>query len=74
MYLTTSIGSSSSDMESPAELFVKKFCFRWSPHFSAFDFPNKNPPEEVHAIPMAHHPPPIPRNKSRRHMNPVVKN
>ena len=41
-------------------------------HFFRFKTPNKNPPKQVHAISMAHHPPSIPRNKSRRHMNPVV--
>ena len=42
MYLTVSIGP--SQMESPTKLFIKKFFFRWSPHFSAFEPPNKNPP------------------------------
>ena len=42
MYLTVSIGP--SQMESPTELFIKKFFFRWSPHFSVLEPPNKNPP------------------------------
>ena len=41
MYLTVSIGP--SHMESSTEL-IKKFFFRWSPQFSAFEPPNKNPP------------------------------
>ena len=30
-------------MESPTELFIEKF-FRWPPHFSTFESPNRNPP------------------------------
>ena len=48
MYLTVSIRP--SHKESPTELFIKKFFFRLSPHFSAFEPPNKNPPKRVHLI------------------------
>ena len=41
MYLTVSIGP--SHIESRTELFIKKFFVRWSPHFSAFESPNKKP-------------------------------
>ena len=41
MYLTVSIGP--SHMESSTEL-IKKFFFQWSPQFSAFEPPNKSPP------------------------------
>ena len=30
-------------MEHLTELFLKKFLFRWLPHFFAFDPPKKNP-------------------------------
>ena len=41
MYLTVSIGPSNT--ESSTE-FIKKFFFRWSPEFFAFEPPNKSPP------------------------------
>lgn len=41
MYLTVSIEL--SYMESPTELFIRKFLFQWSPHFSAFDSQQKSP-------------------------------
>ena len=65
MYLTVSIGP--SHMESPTELFIKKFFFQWSPHFSAFEPLNKNYPRQVDAILMAHHPLLIPQRKSKKH-------
>ena len=40
IYLTVSMGPSL--MQSSVE-FLKKFSFRWSPQFSAFDPPNNNP-------------------------------
>ena len=43
IYLTVSIGP--SHKESPTELFIKKFFFRWSTHFPTFELPNKNPPK-----------------------------
>ena len=47
-----------------------------SPHFTFFRFepPNKNPPKQVNVISTAHQSSSIPRNKSKRHMNPVVNN
>ena len=72
MYLIVSIAQSHRDR--PTELIKKKFFFRWPPHFSAFELPNKNLPEPVHAISTDHHPQLISRNKSRRHINPAVNN
>ena len=37
---------------------MKKFIFWWSPYLSVFEPLNKNPPKQVHAIWVAHHPPP----------------
>ena len=54
------------------EIIYKIILLSMATHFFRFKTPNKNPPKQVHAISMAHHPPSIPRNKSRRHMNPVV--
>ena len=43
IYLTVSIEP--SHMESPTELFIKKFFFRWSPHpfFRILTFQQKSP-------------------------------
>ena len=41
---------------------------------TAFEPPIKNAPKQVHIISTAHHPHPIPRNNSRRHINLVVNN
>ena len=43
MYSTVSIRL--SHRENPTELCIKKFFFRWSSHFCAFELPNKNPPK-----------------------------
>ena len=53
---------------------MNKFIFRWSPHFSPSEPPNRNPRKQVHFISKAHHHSPISRNNSRRHMIPVVNN
>ena len=70
IYLTVSIGQ--SHMESPTELFTKKFffCFQCDgqpifPHLN----PTKIPPKQAHAILPSSF---ILQNKSRRHMNPVA--
>ena len=71
MYLTFSIRL--PHIDSPTELFIKKFFFRWSTHFSASQ--RKSPKaKEVHVISTAHHPPRIPWNNSKKHINPVVNN
>ena len=49
-----------SHMESPTELFLEKFFFQWSPYFSAFEPPNKNPLKQIHVISTTHHPFPSP--------------
>ena len=45
--------------ELATELFIKKFLFQWSPHFSAFESASQQkspPPKQVHIISTAHHP------------------
>ena len=72
MYLTVFIGP--SHMESPTKLFIKKFFFWWSPHFSAFEPPNRNPPKQVHVISTVHHPPSVSQNNSRRYIHLLITN
>ena len=71
MYLTVSIGP--SHMESPTELFIKKFFFPGSFHFSYLNLPTKIPKTGTCNF---NGPPPslIPRNNSSKHINPVVSN
>ena len=55
------------------KVYLKKFSFGSSPHFYVFEPPNKYPPNRY----MPFQRPttlPIPRRKSRRHMNSVVNN
>ena len=63
-----------SRIRASTELFIKKFFIRWSFHFSVFESPNKNSSKQVHVISTAYHSSPIPQNKSRRQINPVVNN
>ena len=53
------------------ELFIKNFFFWWSPHYSAFETPNNNPPKKYMQFQQNSHSL-ITWNKSRRHMNPVL--
>ena len=73
MYLTVSIGP--SQMESSTE-FVKKFFFQWSPlNFVHLNLPTKIP--QTCSYILFQRPttlPAIPRNKPRKHMNPVINN
>ena len=63
-----------SRIRASTELFIKKFFFRWSLHFSVFESPNKNSSKQVHVISTAYHSFPIPQNKSRRQIYPVINN
>ena len=56
------------------DFFINNFLFQWSPVFFVFQHPNRNPPKKAHAMSADPHPFYIPRNKSMRHMNPVISN
>ena len=71
IYVTVSMGPSL--MQSSIE-FLKKFSFRWSPQFFRIWSSQQKSPKQVYVISTVHHPPAIPRNSPRKHMNPVVNN